>query len=945
MASKGRGRGLRPQNAALLPGSRSPPGRSDPIGEAALAVQLPERPNIGKAGREIRLITNHFEMKVARNNSLYHYDISIEQGTGRDKTVWTNGKARGLSRLEIRDICYKIYEQWVKECRLNFFEIIYDRQKNLYCLNDLGDLGYESSTPIKYKGQMFTVIITMCNPLMIDISPQTISNSIMDTVTSTVDRSPLQILDLITNQFLFYLYAKDRTEFIHFGRHFFRPRFDRNQRPHELAMGRVIYEGFFKSLRLVMGPKMSADSMFLTVNIDTKKAPFFKAQPLVDTVMQTLNLRGEPRYPLDNDQIRTLNRHLQNIRVHTVYDRKTVFLLCSFTSTPCEQQKFNWNGRHTSIADYHATRYGAKIRFPMLPCARKRGKPGEYCYFPIEVLSVVEHQKVELRKTNEEQSRELIKISAVPPEQRLAEIQYMARFTDESPAGDENHFVTAFGVQRSKELMRVSGRVLPAPRIMYNERERNNVSDVRNGQWNLQNQMLYIPSTIEKYAVVAFANPANIRNEQIQRFISCLAACAQNLGVQLPRHFSGDYAKDDDADPLLRYLGLNGFRFVICIMGDHVKTDKLRNAIKLCEVKYTLVTQCVRTRTIQKCLNNPSPNNETFKNLIYKINAKNGGVNNELQLNDPIPKKWIRPGVMFVGMDVNHPPPMSKAELAQGILPKEPSVVGIVANTGRSISDYRMQYFLQDMRKEEISEHIMVDAFCKFIEDYASNHKGERPDTVIVYRDGVSEGQYKMVVDREILAMKQAFASLKPRYDPKLTVLTVQKRHNTRFFHEHLIDMAPEESRRMKNTEKNIPAGTVVDTGPVSAKLFDFFLCSHSGLQGTSKPSYYVVMTNECQITADELQMVTFMLCHDYQRCTKSVSIPAPCYHAHHAATRGKSNYLAATIMGDDSSSGISSGSSADDSSMGGMKKDMNYDMIQKQIEYGPLMVDKMIWL
>jgi len=56
------------------------------------------------------------------------------------------------------------------------------------------------------------------------------------------------------------------------------------------------------------------------------------------------------------------------------------------------------------------------------------------------------------------------------------------------------------------------------------------------------------------------------------------------------------------------------------------------------------------------------------------------------------------------------------------------------------------------------------------------------------------------VVDREILAIKQAFALLKPPYDPKLTVVTVQKRHNTRFFQERLTQMNPEELKRMKNT-------------------------------------------------------------------------------------------------------------------------------------------------
>jgi len=59
-------------------------------------------------------------------------------------------------------------------------------------------------------------------------------------------------------------------------------------------------------------------------------------------------------------------------------------------------------------------------------------------------------------------------------------------------------------------------------------------------------------------------------------------------------------------------------------------------------------------------------------------------------------------------------------------------------------------------------------------------------------------------------------------------------------------------------------------------------------VQGTTKAANYVVIHDENGFGADELQRLTFLLCHVYQRATKSVSLPAPCYYAHHAATRGK---------------------------------------------------------
>lgn len=945
MASRGRGRGTR-CISALPPGSRSPVSRSDPIGEVALnsqlPVQLPERPNLGKTGREIALITNHFEMRVPNSLTLYHYDVEILQGTGDRKTVWTNGKGRGWPRNEIRDLCFDVYRKWASDNKLNVYEMVYDRQKNLYTVNDLRELGHQTTKIVDFERQQFYITVTLCNPATVVLSPETLSDTLVDSERTVKDRSPLQVLDLITNQFMFLMYSAEKSDFIQFGRMFLRPMFDSNKTMRSI-FGRVIYEGFSKSLRVIMGPASKRDQFVLSMNIDTKKAPFFKEQPLIETILSTLNLRGDPRHPLSEEQLRQLNRHLTGLRVKTTYKNPSQFVICSFTGTPCDQQMFNWNGRRVSIADYHKSKYNCTIKYPMLPCVRKRGMPGEFTYFPIEACTVIAHQKVELKRMNEEMSRELIKVSAVPPDQRLADIQYMARFNDESPDGDTNHFISALGVERSKELMRIGGRVLEAPRILYNSRGVQKTADVRNGQWNFQNQQLYLPAKIDQFAVVAFAAKQNVDGNLIQQFIKNLALTARNMGVSIPQDFSGDYCKDENADAILRHLSSKDFKFVICILGDHVKTDKLKNTIKLCEVKYTIVTQCIRARTVLKCTSQPG--NDTYKNIVYKINAKNGGVNNEIHIGNSVAEKWLRPGIMYVGMDVNHPPPLSKSELAQGMLPKEPSVVGAVANCGRSVSDYRMLYYLQDARKEEISEKHMVDIMTKFVNDYASTHKNTRPESIIVYRDGVSEGQFRMVVDKEILAMKQAFAMMTPSYDPKLTVLTVQKRHNTRFFQERLSQMDRSQLARMKCGEKNIPAGTVVDTGPVNPKLYDFFLCSHTGIQGTSKPSYYVVMLDENRLSADELQQLTFMLCHDYQRCSKSVSLPAPCYHAHHAATRGKSNYLALVSGNDDSSSGFSSGSSSENSQAANGRMEISYDLVQKQIEYGPLMVDKMVWM
>ena len=111
---------------------------------------------------------------------------------------------------------------------------------------------------------------------------------------------------------------------------------------------------------------------------------------------------------------------------------------------------------------------------------------------------------------------------------------------------------------------------------------------------------------------------------------------------------------------------------------------------------------------------------------------------------------------------------------------------------------------------------------------------------------------------------------------------------------------------------QNVPPGTVVDTQIVSKDLFDFFLCSHSGIKvtfnflidlfsyilkinsknknknikGTSRPCRYFILHDDNDFSSDQIQSLSHYLCHIYSRCPRSVSYPAPAYYAHLAAFR-----------------------------------------------------------
>ncbi|XP_077491638.1 protein argonaute-2-like [Amblyomma americanum] len=102
---------------------------------------------------------------------------------------------------------------------------------------------------------------------------------------------------------------------------------------------------------------------------------------------------------------------------------------------------------------------------------------------------------------------------------------------------------------------------------------------------------------------------------------------------------------------------------------------------------------------------------------------------------------------------------------------------------------------------------------------------GYKPLRIVFYRDGVSERQFLEVRNHEVSAIRLACAEMCPTetYEPPLTFIVVQKRHHTRFM--------PAHDRDGVGKCRNVPPGTTVDSVVTHPLDFDFFLCSHFGIQ------------------------------------------------------------------------------------------------------------------
>ena len=334
-------------------------------------------------------------------------------------------------------------------------------------------------------------------------------------------------------------------------------------------------------------------------------------------------------------------------------------------------------------------------------------------------------------------------------------------------------------------------------------------------------------------------------------------------------------------------------RFILCIKPD-TQVGLYAEIKKASDSFFGVVSQCMIAKHLRKC----SP--QYIANILLKVNAKLGGRNSVLAGANPLPKVADVPTIVF-GADVTHPGAMERAQ---------PSIAAVTASMDRHCAKHFGLLRKQGARQEIIEdlETCARQLLLKFYKETSC-----KPQRLIFYRDGVSEGQFQDVLRYEVNALSRAFESLEPGYRPTITFVVVKKRHHTRFF-----PMSHQDGDR----SGNIRAGTVVEGGVCHPHQFDFFLTSHAGIQGTSRPSYYHVILDENAFTSDELQQLTFNLCHNYVRCTKAVSIVPAVYYAHLLAFRAR--HLL-DFNGSDTMS-VSSGGSAKSS-------DVNMHEINVQLE------------
>ncbi|KAF8933946.1 Eukaryotic translation initiation factor 2C [Haplosporangium bisporale] len=643
------------------------------------------------------------------------------------------------------------------------------------------------------------------------------------------------------------------------------------------------WDGIFQSIRPGQGK--------LFANIDIASAAFIKGGNAAAVIPEVVGARRAEEIPRtglrhkDIDRVRRLLKGCNFTVTHRGAEFKKRFKIDSISVKPAENISFeqtlnNGSKKEITIPQYYMTAYNYRLRYPHLPCIGVRGKDGATLYFPAEVCVITQGQKY-TKKLDPEQTAQMIKGTCMRPQQRAAKIMSnIAKLKFES-----NEYMQAFNLEVDKEMAVVPARVLEAPKILY----ASNATCVPEfGGWKLdKRRKMYAGSKLQSWGVLVYESEEKFGKTIVEAFLRDLTSTLIENGMEVPRrnppimYAQGNQVEHNvDAmwSTIQRTCG-SPPQMILVVLPDVCPTYSFIKTY--CETSQNgRMTQCVLSYKIKK------PNNKQYCGMLgLKINTKLGGVNNVLP-EGTIPFYTSAP-TMVIGADVTHPAP---GETSRS------SVCAVVGSMDKFAFKYSGRLQLQEGRVEIIDRlkylvHELLVSFNEINKRY--------PQRILFYRDGVSEGQYAEVMAKEVAAVKEACRHINPKYNPPVTFCIVKKRHHARFF-----PLAPNGA----DPSGNCLAGTVVDKVITHPTEFDFYLQSHGGLQGTSRPTLYHVISDENKFTSDQIQALTYRLCHTYSRCPKSVSIVPAVYYAHLLAYRAR-HYQGSDFL--DTSSSVSGSSSS----------------------------------
>ncbi|KAF2969330.1 hypothetical protein GQX73_g4243 [Xylaria multiplex] len=872
---------------------------SKPAGLAGLSLHetLPPRPSYGVKGKPFVLWANYCTLQPSSKLVLYKYDVSVSPTAAGKK---------------LAQIIRLLLQSHLNEFRQ---DIVTDFRSNLVSRLKINDqkvsVSYRAEgedEPLE-RAQEYTVTLKLTEVLPVADLISYLASSALNSQYG--QKAPaVQALNILINH---YAKSSDQIATLGTSKSFSLV----NGEACDLDAGLKAIRGFFTSVRPATGR--------ILLNVNVCHSVFYDEVTLDDLIYKFFQRNNNDRLRLASflKRLRVRSTHLKerkNQSGQIIIRAKTIFNLATrddgtnkngkglehpprvrergagskdvefwledrggkSSSAPKKKggKPVSSGGRYISVYEYFKNTYNIHIRDPNLPVVNV-GTRENPSYLPAQVCIVLPGQPAK-QHLSSFQTQKMIGFAVRGPADNVKSIVSKGLETA-GLSGNKFPQLNRFGVTISPDLITVQGRVLIEPSVSYGQ---NQQARVASGSWNMVPRgsaslkfsscralsswsCLYIDMPTDLYP-----NAKKFTSDELAALMKNFAGILRSTGINAsdPKPAIRAPLQDTD-DPELETWVKRAASLQLLIVILPSTPIPLYNRLKqLADVKYGIHTICSVGSKIAKL----NGQDQYLHNEALKVNLKLGGDNQLVQ------KQHLglinEDKTMVVGIDVTHPSP--------GSSDAAPSVSAMVASIDSKLSQWPGVLSIQaESRQEMVSQ--LQDMLKSRLKLWREKGKHTAyPENIVVYRDGVSEGQYKIVLDDELPLLRAACKDLYPASDqakglPRISIIVVGKRHHTRFYVTN-----PSDADRSGNPQ----AGTVVDRGVTEARSWDFFLQSHAAIKGTARPAHYFVLLDEIfrassaktpgKNVADELQMITQSMCYVFGRATKAVSYCTPAYYA-----------------------------------------------------------------
>ncbi|XP_039213295.1 piwi-like protein 1 isoform X1 [Crotalus tigris] len=426
------------------------------------------------------------------------------------------------------------------------------------------------------------------------------------------------------------------------------------------------------------------------------------------------------------------------------------------------------------------------------------------------------------------------------PEQRMREVGRLINYINKDDNVQKE--LRDWGLSFESKLLSFPGRVVQSEKIRQGGKAFDYNPHLADWSRETRGATLTSVKPLENWLLIYTRRNYDAANVLVQNLFKVTPA----MGIRMSKAIMVEV--EDRTEAYLRTLKqkiTSDTQMVVCLLSSNRK-DKYDAIKKYLCTDCPTPSQCVLARTLSK----PQTVMAIATKIALQMNCKMGG---ELWSVE-IPMKQL----MIVGIDCYH-------DISAG----RRSVAAFVASLNHGMTRWYSRCVLQD-RGQEIVDGLKVCLQAALRTWYSYNE--HMPTRIIVYRDGVGDGQLKTLVSYEIPQFLECLKTVGADYRPKLTVIVVKKRVNSRFFAE------------IDGKLQNPPPGTIIDLEVTRPEWYDFFIVSQSVKSGTVAPTHYNVIYDSSALKPDYMQRLTYKLCHMYYNWPGVIRVPAPCQYAHKLA-------------------------------------------------------------